>query len=152
MARPNKLSDPEFAQQVAELYAAGCSRDEMCEALGVKDPKTITRWCKDPRVKVPAMKIVEGRVLQITRKVDSTIAGRLEHTEQMTIQELLSVRKEYLGGAARQQTEKADADTINEAANWLENNPERAAELTELLKSTKVPGGPHEQKQQPQES
>ena len=153
MARPHRLADPDFALQVAELYAAGCTRDQMCEALGVRDPKTISRWVKDPRVKINAMKIVEDRVLQVTRKVDSTIAGRLEHTEKMTVQELLSIRKEYLGGAARQATEKADADTVNEAASWLEADPARALALQEMLESGNVPGAvAPEEPQDPQVS
>jgi hypothetical protein len=108
MARPNPLADPEFAKEVAEMFAAGASRQDMCDALGVKDRDTITRWRRDPRVKAIALKIIEDRVLQVTRKVDGVIAERLEHANEMTIQELIMIRKEFLGGALRAQTEKAD--------------------------------------------
>jgi hypothetical protein len=140
MARPNPLADPEFAQQVAEAFAAGTSRVDMAEMFGVSDLDTITRWRRDPRVKSRALKIIEDRVLQVTRKVDGVIAARLEDAEQMTITELLSVRKEFLGGALRQQTEKADEETINEAASFLETNPDAAEALEEMLRSGKVPG------------
>lgn len=140
MARPNPLADPEFAKQVAELFAAGASRAEMCELLGVKDRDTITRWRRDPRVKAFALKIIEDRILQVTRKVDGVIAERLEHAEEMTIQELIMIRKEFLGGALRQQTEKADEETVAEGQRWLEENPDGAAQLEELLRTGTLPG------------
>jgi hypothetical protein len=108
--------------------------------FGVKDPATITRWRRDPRVKTYALKLIEDRVLQVTRKVDGVIAERLEHASDMTITELLAIRKEFLGGALRSQTEKADDETVNEAAAWLEANPERAAALETLLADGPLPG------------
>lgn len=140
MARPNPLSDPQFAQRVAEMFAGGASRQDMCEAFGVRDPATITRWRRDPRVKVFALKIIEDRVLQVTRKVDGVIANRLESAESMTITELLAIRKEFLGGALRQQTENVDGDTINEAQSWLESNPKAAEQLEQLLTTGAIPG------------
>lgn len=141
MARPNPLADPEFAKQVAELFAAGASRQDMCDILGVKDRDTITRWRRDPRVKSYALKIIEDRILQVTRKVDGVIAERLEHAEEMTIQELIMIRKEFLGGALRAQTEKADEATIAEGQDWLEKNPEAADQLDRMLRGEEpIPG------------
>lgn len=133
MARPNPLADPDFAKRVGEAFASGASRTDMCEMFGVKDPDTITRWRRDARVKSYALKLIEDRVLQVTRKVDGVIARRLEDANEMTIQELLAIRKEFLGGALRAQTEKADDATIAEAQNWLEQNPDASAELDRLL-------------------
>lgn len=140
MPRPNPLADPAFAQKVAEAFADGCSRQTMCEMFGVKDRDTITRWRRDQRVKVRALKIIEDRVLQVTRKVDGVIAARLEDAENMTVQELLMIRKEFLGGALRAQTEKADDETISEAQTWLEENPDAADQLEELLRNGTAPG------------
>ncbi len=140
MARPNPLADKDFAKEVAEAFAAGCSRTEMCEMFGVKDKDTITRWRRDPRVKAIALKIIEDRVLMVTRKVDGVIAERLQHASDMTITELLAVRKEFLGGALRAQTEKADEATVAEAQDWLEKNPAAADQLEELLRTGTLPG------------
>lgn len=141
MPRPNPLADPDFAKEVAEAFAAGCSRAEMCEMFGVKDRDTITRWRRDARVKAIAFKIIEDRVLQVTRKVDSRIAQILEDTADLTVAELLAIRKEFLGGALRAQTEKADDSTITEAMNWLEENPDKADQLEELFRTPeKLPG------------
>jgi transposase-like protein len=140
MARPNPLANPDFAQAVAEMFAAGCSRQQIADEFGVKDLDTITRWRRDPRVKGRALKIIEDRVLEVTRKVDGVIAARLQNAKDMTIVELLAIRKEFLGGALRSQTEKADEETVNEAQTFLENNPDAADKLEELLKGGDIPG------------
>lgn len=142
--RPHALADPEYAKEVAEAFAAGCSRVQMAEMFGVtKD--TITRWRRDPRVKAHAFKIIEDRVLQVTRKVDGIIAHRLEQADEMTMTELLAVRKEFLGGSLRARTESIDEDTIGEAQEWLEKNPD-AVELLDQMFSGKqpIPGVPEE--------
>jgi transposase len=137
MARPTQLSDPERCKEIAEAFVAGCTRVEMTEMFGVKDVDTITRWRRDPRVKGYALKLIEDRVLQVTRKVDAVISQRLQNAEEMTTKELLEVRKEYLGGSLRQQHEKADDDTINDAMTWLDENPEAAGELEAMLEGKK---------------
>lgn len=141
MARPNPLANPEFAKAVAEAFAAGLSRQEMCDTFGVKDRDTITRWRRDPRVKAYALKIIEDRVLQVTRKVDGVIAERLEHAEDMTITELLAIRKEFLGGALRAQTEKADEETVQEAMSFLEANPDAMEQLDAIMRGEKPAPG-----------
>ncbi len=133
MARPNPLANPEFAKSVAEGFVDGLSRKEMCDLFGVKDLATITRWRRDPRVKAIALRLIEDRVLQVTRKVDAVIAQRLEQAENMTTKELLEVRKEFLGGALRSQHEKADDETINETMTWLDENPEAAEMLAKIM-------------------
>ena len=137
--RPNPLADAEFAKAVAEAFVAGQSRQEMCDLFGVKDRDTITRWRRDPRVKVHAFKLIEDRVLQVTRRVDAVIAERLENATELSIDELIKIRKEFLGGALRAQTEKADEATITEAMEAIESNPEFAEELQKLLKGQPKP-------------
>lgn len=108
--------------------------------FGVKDKDTITRWRRDPRVKAVALRVIEDRVLQVTRKVDGVIAGRLEHAEKMTVTELLAIRKEFLGGPLRAQTEKADEQAIQEAQEFLEQHPDAMEQLDELLRTGSIPG------------
>lgn len=132
MGRPNPLANPDFAKSVAEAFVAGLSRKEMCELFGVKDTDTITRWRRDPRVKTYALKLIEDRVLQVTRKVDGKIADILER-DDLSVMELLAIRKEFLGGALRQQTEKADDATVSEGQAWIESHPDEAAALVEMF-------------------
>lgn len=131
--RPSPLDDPEFAKSVGEAFADGMSRSQMCELFGVKDKDTITKWRKDPRVKAYAMRLIEDRVVQVTRRVDAAIAGRLQNTSAMTIKELLMIRKEFLSGALRAQTEAADEATVAEAMQALEENPDLMRQLDEML-------------------
>jgi hypothetical protein len=115
------------------------TRQEMCDEFGVKDKDTITRWRRDPRVKAHAWKLVEDRILSVTRRVDASIEARLANADNLTIKELLDIRKEFLGGALRTQTEKADEATINEAMDAIEDNPDFVADLKKLLAGQKTP-------------
>lgn len=130
--RPSALSDPEFQQAVAEAFVGGMTRPEMAEHFNVQ-LSTISRWRRDPRIKARALKLTEDRVLQITRKVDSEIERRLGNAKDMTTRELLETRKEFLGGAFRQQTEGVDDATTQAAMALLEKNPELAAQMMALL-------------------
>lgn len=90
--------------------------------MGVSDLDTVTRWRRDPRVKAIAHKLIDDRVLQITRKVDGVISEKLEHASELTVVELLAIRKEFLGGKLRERTENVDEDTVSEAMDALEND------------------------------
>lgn len=130
--RPSRLDDPEQLRLIAELFAAGYSRQAMCDELEVKDKDTITRWRRDPRVKAIVTKLIEDRAIQISRKIDSVIEGRLSRAEDMKIVDLIAIRKEY-GGSKVQSKEVADDATINDAIEALEANPDLADDLEALL-------------------
>lgn len=131
--RPSPLADPEFAKSVAQAFVDGHSRAEMCEIFDVKDPNTISRWRRDSRVKVHTLPLAEDRVIQISRKIDSTIEARLQHTEKLSIKELLDIRKEFLGGALRAQTEKADDEVVGQAQALIDDNPDAVRDFLDAL-------------------
>lgn len=131
--RPGKLNDPETVKAVAECFVNGSTREEMAEIFSIAK-STVTLWRRDPRVKAVVHKLIEDRVVRVTSRVDTEIEKRLANPAEMTTKELLDVRKEYLGGTLRTQTEgQADADTINDTMNALESDPEFAQELGDLL-------------------
>ncbi len=132
--RPSRLSDPEFLKRVAQCFYAGMSRDAMCKELNVSDPDTITRWRRDPRVQAIVAKLNSDRVLQISRKVDSIIEGRLSRADQLDTETLIKIRKEY-GGAAVSRTERPDDDTMAEAMEALEEDPEFVDALEEFIRT-----------------
>jgi hypothetical protein len=137
MARTNPLDDPEFALAVAEALAAGLERQEMCDMFGVKDRDTISRWKKHPTVKRMVMEILRDRVTEVNRVVDGQIRARLQEAENMTVRELLDIRKEFKG-ADLVQGEKADENTVNEAhALPPEDIDEAIANLEKLLAGRK---------------
>jgi cobalamin biosynthesis protein CbiD len=130
MARTNPLDDPEFALAVAEALAAGLERQEM-------DRDTISRWKKHPTVKRMVMEILRDRVTEVNRVVDGQIRARLQEAENMTVRELLDIRKEFKG-ADLVQGEKADENTVNEAhALPPEDIDEAIANLEKLLAGRK---------------
>lgn len=136
MARPHPLNDPDFAKLVAQSFANGLSRAEMCEEFSVKDPDTISRWRRDPRVKRYIFKIMEDRVIAITRRIDSKIEAILQY-QDLDVKDLLAIRKEFLGGALRAQSEKADEQTIGEAQDWADENPDLLQELLDSMDAIK---------------
>lgn len=132
--RPHGLNDPERVKLAAAMFVEGMTREQMAAELGVT-AWTITQWRKDPRIRAQVTKLVEDRVLRIVGRTDHIIAGRLQHAESMDTDLLLRVRKEYLGGAFRALHEggKADDETVYEAMNEVEADPELLAGLRELL-------------------
>jgi hypothetical protein len=138
MARPNPLADPQFAKMVAEAFVAGESRQSMADLFGVKDLDTITRWRRDPRVQTIALKLTKDRVLQVTRKVDAKLAQILEDSDDLTVTELLAIRKEFLGGVLRDQTEQVDDQTLSETQDLIEANPNFVEEFQALVDAAKA--------------
>lgn len=130
--RPHALSDPEYAQQIAEALVAGSTIKQMCEMFGRSD-RTIKDWKKDPRVQLVARKMIQERVIEITRRTDAVIAAKLQNAEELTVKELLDIRKEYMGDKLRQEHEPVDAQTINEAQNFFDQNPDAAEQMRKLL-------------------
>lgn len=137
MARTSKLAVPDFAKAVAEAYVNGMSRDDMAAEFSVH-PDTITIWCRDPRVQAPAARIAQDRVTRILRKIDAEMEGRLAHLDKMDIEQILKVRKEYLGNAIKIDLGSAGqaAETINEVAAAVQDRPELAVALREALEAS----------------
>lgn len=136
--RPSRLKDPAFLKRVAHCFYAGMSREAMCQELDVRDPDTITRWRRDPRVKAIVSKLNEDRALQISRKVDSRIEGILSREDDLKVQDLILIRKEF-GGVGVGRREVAEDDTIVDAMEKLANNPNFAEDLRKLLEGGSEP-------------
>ena len=135
--RPHFLREEGNAQAVATAFVAGMTRPEMAELFNVSED-TITRWRRDPRIKPHVFKLIEDRVLTVTRKTDSEIEKRLGSPDQLTIKELLEIRKEFLAGTLRQKMEAIDDETMSEAMELLEKAPELAEQLVSLMDGTGV--------------
>jgi transcriptional regulator with XRE-family HTH domain len=129
------LVDPTQLQLFAECIAAGLSAKEIVEMLHIST-KSVARYRKDQRVIAACMKIIEARVVRITRRIDTEIERRLdEEAADIDTVTLLKMRREYLSSALRLQTQgnNPSAEVINEAAESIESNPGFADELKALL-------------------
>lgn len=133
MGRPHTLADPEKAKQVATMFAEGATRQEIADTMGISDLDTVTRWRRDPRVKQIAHKIIDDRILEVTRKVDSVIAARLQDAQSLTMKELLEVRKEFLGGRLRERTHEVDDETVAETMEAIESGDDLIGRLEEAF-------------------
>lgn len=132
------LDSPEKIDLFAKALSDGATNVELTQLFNCHE-RTVRDYKKNPLVKAAALKYIEDRVLRITRRTDSEIEQRLEDPADMTVDELLRVRKEFLGGALRLQTtgDAKDGQTINDTMEKLEGDPEFAAELQQLLAGKK---------------
>lgn len=131
--RTSLISQPEFAQAVAQAYVDGMNRQEMADEFNVS-PGTITTWTKDPRIVTRAAKLTQDRVLRITRKIDNEIDQRLEEVDEMDIELMLKIRKEFLSKALVMPEEKTDtASATNDIQGAMEEDPELAKALVEMM-------------------
>lgn len=136
--RPSMLKDPNLLKAFAEFVAQGLSRKaiiaEMEDAgfAGPKDVDTVSAWKRDPRVKSIVSKLIEDRAIQVSRKIDAIIEGRLSQAEHLSMKDLIMIRKEY-GGSTLGRKEIADDSVTVGALKELENNPDLADELERLL-------------------
>lgn len=126
------LNNAASLREIAQDFADGKTRKEMMETHGVSDPATVTRWRRDPRVKAIVEKLLHDRIVRISSRVDSVIEGRLSQAAEMSTKDLLDIRKEY-GGSALTRKDPADNDTVNEAIDALEEDPNLAEKLLELI-------------------
>ena len=131
------MSDIDNAKLVASMFVGGMTAKQMAYELDVSE-WTIGQWRRDPRVKAHAHKLIEDRIIQISRRVDSQIERRLENADKLSIRELLEIRKEFLGGALRRQTEDIDEGTVNEAVAAIEKNPDLVEQLAAVLAQAQV--------------
>jgi hypothetical protein len=132
--RPGKLDDPDFCDKFSKALAEGTTIKDLAEMFFVTE-KTVQRWKHDMRVKVLVRKYIEDRVYRVHRKVDGLIENRLNKPDNLDTETLLKIRKEFLGGVMRMETQGGadDAGTINEAMSQLEKNPEFAEEFQALI-------------------
>lgn len=138
--RPSFFDDAERVELFAEALAAGLKLKEIAAMFGVSE-WSCTQYKKDPRMKAAVFRRIEERVHRVTRVVDAKIEERLEEADDLDTDTLLKIRKEFLGGALRLQTQgnQADANTINNAMDEIESNPQFAAELQQLLERQQQP-------------
>lgn len=138
--RPSFFDNQEKVDLFAQGLADGTKLKELAGMFGVSNWSAV-QYKKDPRMKAAVLRKIEERVHRVTRVVDAKIEERLEEADDLDTDTLLKIRKEFLGGALRLQTQgnKADANTINDAMDEIESNPEFAAELQQLLERQPQP-------------
>jgi hypothetical protein len=88
--------------RVAELWADGASNKTIAETVhrefseieDVPVKNTIINWRHDEQVKNKIHSIMRERVSRIVRRTDSELISRLENAEELTVKEIIDIRKE----------------------------------------------------------
>lgn len=96
--RPSELDrrGSAFIEQVADLYVAGLTRQQIADNLGAGDVKTITRWVRDERTQKLIQAKTRDRANRILRTVDTALMAKLENPEErkkMPLKDLLDIRR-----------------------------------------------------------
>lgn len=136
--RPSKLDDPDYVKYVAAMFVEGQNREQMSEACGVS-VSTITLWRRDTRVKAQAKKLIEERLSRVVNRLDAVLEHRvMQKADDLTVDELIKIRRELFGGKFRQEIEGNDEGTVSEAMNAIEEDPELVEKFQELLRKGKT--------------
>lgn len=96
MGRPSPMHEEANRERVAVMYAAGATRAEIAEEFGGVDKSTVSAWLHREDVKALVDRKIRERTNRILRQTDSRIESALQDAENMSLEELLKVRKEFL--------------------------------------------------------
>lgn len=88
--------------RVAELWADGLSNKAIAETVhsefseieDVPVKNTIINWRHDEQVTNKIHAIMRERISRIVRSTDSALAARLEKADELTVDEIIKIRKE----------------------------------------------------------
>jgi hypothetical protein len=88
--------------RVAELWADGLTNkaiaekvhSEFSEIEDVPVKNTIINWRHDEQVANKIHAIMRERISRIVRSTDSALAARLENADELTVEEIIKIRKE----------------------------------------------------------
>ena len=122
--RPSVLDSTDTVEEFAEAWAAGATRAELAEMFKVTK-QTITKWTQRDDVKEAAKKIIGDRALKVKRKTDTQIENLLENPEELTVDEILKIRKAFAPDVPQDAT-MTDEEMIAKAMALLDENPEKA--------------------------
>lgn len=133
MPRKSKISDKEFAKEVAYAFLEGMKRNEMAKHFQVHTD-TITDWVNDPRVQVHISSGTKARENRIKRVIDKEIEARLTGAKlkDVPLELLLKLRKELTarGGKADDDDNAVSSDVWDA----LDRNPELADQIAGAIK------------------
>lgn len=123
---------------VAELYVEGYTNKALAEKVfaefaeieAVPVKNTIINWRRDEVVDNKIHSLMRERIGRIVRKIDGVIATKIEHADELTVDEALKIRKEFVPERNAFTDEKQDAAQIDEDLfGLMEEDPEFAERL-----------------------
>jgi hypothetical protein len=141
MARPSTLDQVDGLRDfVAEMWMNGLTNEEVAEKVHEQfaeieerpAKRTIQNWRQDEEVKAKVHAITRERIARVVRKTDTAIETKLENVDELTVDEVLKIRKEFLPERDALTDEKADAGkTAEELFGAMEEDPEFATKVAQ---------------------
>jgi hypothetical protein len=138
MGMPSTLDRVDgLRERVAELWVEGLTNkaiaetvhSEFAEIEDVPVKNTIINWRKDDVVENKIHALMRERIGRIVRKTDAVIAKALDDGD-MTVDEAIKIRKEFVPERDAFTDEKQDASKIDEDLfGMMEEDPEFAEKL-----------------------
>jgi hypothetical protein len=124
---------------IAELWADGYSNKAIAEKAhstfaeieDVPVKSTIINWRHDEQVKNKIHAIMRDRVSRIVRRTDSELIARLENAEELTVKEIIDIRKEIAPARdVLDENERVDpADAADDLFGAADEDPELARKI-----------------------
>jgi len=124
---------------IAELWADGYSNKAIAEKAhstfaeieDVPVKNTIINWRHDEQVKNKIHAIMRDRVSRIVRRTDSELIARLENAEELTVKEIIDIRKEIAPARdVLDENERVDpADAADDLFGAAVEDPELARKI-----------------------
>jgi HD-like signal output (HDOD) protein len=121
---------------VAEKWMSGCTNEEVAEKVAerfdIDKPaiRTIQNWRQDEQVAEKIHAVMRERIARVVRKTDSAI-DQLDFS-QLTVDEIIKIRREFLPERDALTDEKTDATkTAEDLFGAMEDDPEFAAKVAQ---------------------
>lgn len=142
MARPSTLDQHDGLREfIADKWMAGCTNKEVAEKVAeqfqdVEEPsiRTVQNWRQDEVVAEKIHAVMRERIARVVRKTDSAI-DQLDFS-QLTVDEIIKIRREFLPERDALTDEKTDATkTAEELFGAMEDDPEFAQKVAQTAAS-----------------
>lgn len=121
---------------VADKWMAGCTNEEVAEKVAeqfdIDQPviRTIQNWRQDEQVAEKIHAVMRERIARVVRKTDSAI-DQLDFS-QLTVDEIIKIRREFLPERDAMTDEKTDATkTAEDLFGAMEDDPDFAAKVAQ---------------------
>lgn len=108
--------------RVAELWVEGYTNNKLAEQVfrefedieAVPVKNTVINWRKDDVVENKIHALMRDRIGRIVRKIDQVISQKVENGDDLTVDEAIKIRKEFVPERNAFTDEKQDAAAIDE--------------------------------------
>lgn len=108
--------------RVAELWVEGVTNKALAETVhsefadieDVPCKTTVINWRKDEAVENKIHSLMRARIGRIVRRIDAVIAAKIDNADDLTVDEALKIRKEFVPERDAFTDEKQDAAKIDE--------------------------------------